>query len=113
VVHLLPTRRASDARRPADAHHTVRVLEGDRVAVLGVLRVGQPGDRREADMVFYQGCTPTGTKTRWKMNEYKAVVADPTDVVTSVPLMVKVCLVQLWILENLILTMSYEKAVVG
>ncbi|KAF0889448.1 hypothetical protein E2562_024511 [Oryza meyeriana var. granulata] len=27
-------------------------------------------------MVFYQGRAPTGTKTRWKMNEYKAVVAD-------------------------------------
>jgi hypothetical protein len=24
-------------------------------------------------MVFYQGRAPTGTKTRWKMNEYKAV----------------------------------------
>ncbi|EAY79990.1 hypothetical protein OsI_35158 [Oryza sativa Indica Group] len=27
-------------------------------------------------MVFYQGRAPTGTKTRWKMNEYKAVADD-------------------------------------
>jgi hypothetical protein len=32
-----------------EAHGAVRVLEGHGVAVLGVLRVGQPGDRREAD----------------------------------------------------------------
>jgi hypothetical protein len=32
------------------------------------------GEKRT--MVFYQGRAPTGTKTRWKMNEYKAVVAD-------------------------------------
>ncbi|VAI29678.1 unnamed protein product [Triticum turgidum subsp. durum] len=27
-------------------------------------------------MVFYQGRAPTGAKTTWKMNEYKAVAAD-------------------------------------
>ncbi|KAL5204152.1 hypothetical protein ABZP36_009023 [Zizania latifolia] len=27
-------------------------------------------------MVFYEGRAPTGTKTRWKMNEYKAVADD-------------------------------------
>ncbi|KAL6595517.1 hypothetical protein ACP70R_047857 [Stipagrostis hirtigluma subsp. patula] len=27
-------------------------------------------------MVFYEGRAPTGTKTKWKMNEYKAVAAD-------------------------------------
>ncbi|KAF0896484.1 hypothetical protein E2562_024343 [Oryza meyeriana var. granulata] len=30
-------------------------------------------------MVFYQGRAPTGTKTRWKMNEYKAVANDAVD----------------------------------
>uniref|UniRef100_A0A0E0MJT8 NAC domain-containing protein n=1 Tax=Oryza punctata TaxID=4537 RepID=A0A0E0MJT8_ORYPU len=30
-------------------------------------------------MVFYQGRAPTGTKTRWKMNEYKAVDAADDD----------------------------------
>uniref|UniRef100_A0A0E0MCL4 NAC domain-containing protein n=1 Tax=Oryza punctata TaxID=4537 RepID=A0A0E0MCL4_ORYPU len=30
-------------------------------------------------MVFYQGRAPTGTKTRWKMNEYKAVADDDAD----------------------------------
>ncbi|KAK3119780.1 hypothetical protein QOZ80_9AG0675070 [Eleusine coracana subsp. coracana] len=41
------------------------------------------GEKRT--MVFYQGRAPTGTKTKWKMNEYKAVVAaDPT--VAAVPL---------------------------
>ncbi|KAL5205539.1 hypothetical protein ABZP36_033748 [Zizania latifolia] len=34
-------------------------------------------------MVFYQGRAPTGTKTRWKMNEYKAVVVDDTCTTTS------------------------------
>ncbi|KAJ1274350.1 hypothetical protein BS78_05G055900 [Paspalum vaginatum] len=32
------------------------------------------GEKRT--MVFYQGRAPTGSKTRWKMNEYKAVAAD-------------------------------------
>ncbi|XP_025828029.1 NAC domain-containing protein 90-like isoform X2 [Panicum hallii] len=32
------------------------------------------GEKRT--MVFYEGRAPTGTKTRWKMNEYKAVAAD-------------------------------------
>ena len=31
------------------------------------------GEKRT--MVFYEGRAPTGTKTRWKMNEYKAVAA--------------------------------------
>ncbi|BAF29215.1 NAC domain-containing protein 90 [Oryza sativa Japonica Group] len=30
-------------------------------------------------MVFYQGRAPSGTKTRWKMNEYKAVAAAAAD----------------------------------
>jgi hypothetical protein len=47
------------------------------------------GEKRT--MVFYQGRAPTGTKTRWKMNEYKAVVADPADAVAPpVPLRVSV-----------------------
>ncbi|CAO2140907.1 unnamed protein product [Urochloa humidicola] len=32
------------------------------------------GEKRT--MVFYQGRAPTGNKTRWKMNEYKAAAAD-------------------------------------
>jgi hypothetical protein len=45
------------------------------------------GEKRT--MVFYQGRAPTGTKTRWKMNEYKAVVADPAVAVAPpVPLRV-------------------------
>jgi hypothetical protein len=35
------------------------------------------GEKRT--MVFYQGRAPTGNKTRWKMNEYKAVVDDDAD----------------------------------
>jgi len=31
------------------------------------------GEKRT--MVFYEGRAPTGAKTRWKMNEYKAVAA--------------------------------------
>jgi hypothetical protein len=48
------------------------------------------GEKRT--MVFYQGRAPTGTKTRWKMNEYKAVVADPPPVgpVAPVPLSLRV-----------------------
>ena len=30
-------------------------------------------------MVFYQGRAPSGTKTRWKMNEYKAVADADAD----------------------------------
>ena len=32
------------------------------------------GEKRT--MVFYEGRAPTGAKTRWKMNEYKAVDGD-------------------------------------
>ncbi|CAN6362303.1 unnamed protein product [Urochloa humidicola] len=32
------------------------------------------GEKRT--MVFYQGRAPTGNKTRWKMNEYKAIAGD-------------------------------------
>ena len=35
------------------------------------------GEKRT--MVFYQGRAPTGNKTRWKMNEYKAVAAADAD----------------------------------
>lgn len=47
------------------------------------------GEKRT--MVFYQGRAPTGTKTKWKMNEYKAVAdaADPTVAVAAVPLRVR------------------------
>ncbi|CAL9057823.1 unnamed protein product [Musa banksii] len=34
-------------------------------------------------MVFYQGRTPTGTKTRWKMNEYRALEEGATTVPLS------------------------------
>lgn len=34
-------------------------------------------------MVFYQGRTPTGTKTRWKMNEYRALEEGATTVTPS------------------------------
>ncbi|KAE8773142.1 NAC domain-containing protein 90 [Hordeum vulgare] len=39
---------------------------GSNSKVIGVKRT----------MVFYQGRAPTGAKTTWKMNEYKAVAAD-------------------------------------
>nr|CAB3490946.1 unnamed protein product [Digitaria exilis] len=35
------------------------------------------GEKRT--MVFYEGRAPTGNKTQWKMNEYKAVVDDDGD----------------------------------
>ncbi|KAF8641875.1 hypothetical protein HU200_067582 [Digitaria exilis] len=35
------------------------------------------GEKRT--MVFYEGRAPTGNKTQWKMNEYKAVAADDGD----------------------------------
>ncbi|KAJ8477730.1 hypothetical protein OPV22_021457 [Ensete ventricosum] len=34
-------------------------------------------------MVFYEGRTPTGTKTRWKMNEYRATEEGATTVMVS------------------------------
>jgi hypothetical protein len=47
---------------------------------------GTPGavyaadDRRaigmKKTMVFYRGCAPSGTKTQWKMNEYRALQYD-------------------------------------
>uniref|UniRef100_A0A453K9J1 NAC domain-containing protein n=2 Tax=Aegilops tauschii subsp. strangulata TaxID=200361 RepID=A0A453K9J1_AEGTS len=43
-------------------------------------------------MVFYQGRAPTGAKTTWKMNEYKAVAADDdttTGHQTTAPLRVR------------------------
>ncbi|WVZ54367.1 hypothetical protein U9M48_005175 [Paspalum notatum var. saurae] len=41
------------------------------------------GEKRT--MVFYQGRAPTGCKTRWKMNEYKAVAGDDdVDIVADV-----------------------------
>jgi hypothetical protein len=47
------------------------------------------GEKRT--MVFYHGRAPTGTKTRWKMNEYKANVADPpVDPVAPAPLSLRV-----------------------
>jgi hypothetical protein len=49
VVLLLPARGAGAARRPAGAHDAVGVLEGHGVTVVGVLVVGEPGDRGEAD----------------------------------------------------------------
>jgi hypothetical protein len=47
------------------------------------------GEKRT--MVFYQGRAPTGNKTRWKMNEYKAVVdadADHAPAAAGAPIMV-------------------------
>ncbi|KAL0418334.1 UNVERIFIED_CONTAM: NAC domain-containing protein 90 [Sesamum radiatum] len=35
-------------------------------------------------MVFYKGRAPNGTKTKWKMNEYRAIFRDD-DMPTSVP----------------------------
>ncbi|XP_006664351.1 NAC domain-containing protein 90-like [Oryza brachyantha] len=45
------------------------VFSASTTRVIGVKRT----------MVFYQGRAPTGTKTRWKMNEYKAVAAAAAD----------------------------------
>nr|GMD15409.1 NAC domain-containing protein 90-like [Ipomoea batatas] len=37
-------------------------------------------------MIFYRGRAPTGTKTEWKMNEYKAILGQPppTDAISDV-----------------------------
>lgn len=48
------------------------------------------GEKRT--MVFYQGRAPTGNKTRWKMNEYKAVADDdvaPPATAAGAPIMVR------------------------
>lgn len=44
------------------------------------------GEKRT--MVFYQGRAPTGNRTRWKMNEYKAV-ADDAPPAPGAPVMVR------------------------
>lgn len=44
------------------------------------------GEKRT--MVFYQGRAPTGNRTRWKMNEYKAV-ADDAPPVPGAPVMLR------------------------
>jgi hypothetical protein len=98
VVLLLAARGAGAAQRPAGAHDTVRELEGHGVAVVGVLVVGQPVDLGEADHDVLPGlrCAPTGTnrtKTKWKMNEYKDVVADPpVGPDAPAPLTLRVCI---------------------
>jgi hypothetical protein len=71
------------------------------------------GEKRT--MVFYQGRAPTGNKTRWKMNEYKAVVAD--DAPAGAPIMVRPyvllfrpCSTTLYILHLMMtLMVSYSK----
>lgn len=37
-------------------------------------------------MVFYSGRAPNGSKTDWKMNEYKAIVPQPSSTRPSAPL---------------------------
>ena len=39
-------------------------------------------------MVFYRGKAPTGTKTKWKMNEYKAIqdIIPPHSPFSSTPI---------------------------
>ncbi|CAM0148917.1 unnamed protein product [Urochloa decumbens] len=41
------------------------------------------GEKRT--MVFYQGRAPTGNKTRWKMNEYKAIAGDDSAAADGAP----------------------------
>ncbi|OEL33430.1 NAC domain-containing protein 90 [Dichanthelium oligosanthes] len=41
------------------------------------------GEKRT--MVFYEGRAPTGSKTRWKMNEYKAVADDDRNAAADAP----------------------------
>jgi hypothetical protein len=55
VVLLLPARGAGAERRPARAHHADGVLEGHGVAVLRLLRAGQPRHRGEADHGLLRG----------------------------------------------------------
>ncbi|XP_073156667.1 NAC domain-containing protein 90-like [Henckelia pumila] len=40
---------------------------------------------RKKTMVFYEGRTPNGRKTAWKMNEYKAIETDPEASSSSAP----------------------------
>ncbi|KAI8013255.1 NAC domain-containing protein 90 [Camellia lanceoleosa] len=36
-------------------------------------------------MVFYKGRAPSGRKTEWKMNEYRAIEGEPSSSITTIP----------------------------
>ncbi|XP_028081332.1 NAC domain-containing protein 90-like [Camellia sinensis] len=38
-------------------------------------------------MVFYKGRAPSGRKTEWKMNEYRAIEGEPSSSITTIPLL--------------------------
>ncbi|KAG6414746.1 hypothetical protein SASPL_122120 [Salvia splendens] len=49
-------------------------------------------------MVFYKGKAPTGRKTKWKMNEYRAIKEDPT---SSTPMLRhEMCLCRVYVVSG-------------
>lgn len=67
----------------------------NRLTISGYWKAtGSPGDVYSSDnrvigmkrtMVFYEGRAPSGRKTEWKMNEYKAVRGEATSSTNASP----------------------------
>ncbi|KAI3411469.1 uncharacterized protein J3R85_017992 [Psidium guajava] len=81
VVLLRAEAGEGGARREADPDHGLRVLEGHGVARTRLF-VGQQRDRGEEDHGVLQGESSHGRKTKWKMNEYRAIQqeANPSNI---------------------------------
>nr|CAD1838600.1 unnamed protein product [Ananas comosus var. bracteatus] len=86
-VLLLPHAGERSARREAEPHHSVGLLEGHRLSEPGLLCRHQPPHRPEEGDGVLPRARPFGTKTKWKMNDYRALDDQEQDIaiLTSSP----------------------------